>query len=84
MSLSMGYAHCSQRRKAISKRQEGASPSETRRQILIIIILDLEFKSNVLDVYEYYKQISKTLFLMDRSWSIKLVFGFESEESLCL
>ena len=50
MSLSMGYAQCSQRRKATLKRQEGASPSEARRQILHIIILDLEFKSNVLDV----------------------------------
>ena len=32
------------------ERQEDASPSEVRRQILNIIILDLEIKSNVLDV----------------------------------
>ena len=50
MSLSMGYAQCCQRRKVTLKRQEDASPSEARPQILNIIILDLEIKSNVLDV----------------------------------
>jgi len=50
LSLSMGYAQCSQSRKAILKPQEGTSPSEARCQILNMIILDLEFKSNLLDV----------------------------------
>ena len=50
MSLSLGYAQCCQRPKVTLKRQEGASRSEARREILNIIILDLEIKSNVLDV----------------------------------
>lgn len=51
MSLRMGYAQCSQqRRKATLRHQVGASLSEARGQILNIIILDLEFKSHVLDV----------------------------------